>query len=331
MSHGRRCLAGAVLGVFLVGLHVGGHGHAGDESKDPAAWGSDHVGQPVPRFTSGDECLFCHRMDVGPTWSANRHNRTVRSIDPQSPALVLLRETPELKALASEVEFLLGDKLRQRLLKSNGHGKLAMLSVEWQPPRAEKSGKLLNLERPHWDGDRFGAACAGCHATGVDVKEKTFASRSLDCFACHGEPPDGHTTQGSLALLARKRPDPARVVTSICAQCHLRTGRSKSTGLPYPNNFVAGDNLFRDFQVDFSDQQIKKLNPGDAHVLANVRDVVVLGKEDVTCLSCHDVHKQSAQKHHRVRTSDYCLHCHQAEGSKKIVKKYEVHSSTCGY
>ena len=47
------------------------------------------------------------------------------------------------------------------------------------------------------------------------------------------------------------------MVTSICAQCHVRTGKSRSTGLPYPNNFVAGDNLFRDFQVDFSDEALE--------------------------------------------------------------------------
>jgi hypothetical protein len=57
---------------------------------DPAAWGSDHVGEPVPRFTSGDECLFCHRMDVGSTWSTNRHGQTVRAADQQADSLQAL-------------------------------------------------------------------------------------------------------------------------------------------------------------------------------------------------------------------------------------------------
>src|SRR5437867_3363684 len=34
------------------------------QPRDPA-WGSDHIGKPLPEFASGDECLFCHR-DVGP-------------------------------------------------------------------------------------------------------------------------------------------------------------------------------------------------------------------------------------------------------------------------
>ena len=50
---------------------------------DPAAWGSDHVGKPVPEYVDGNECLFCHRNDVGPAWSDNRHNRSVRDDRPR--------------------------------------------------------------------------------------------------------------------------------------------------------------------------------------------------------------------------------------------------------
>ena len=38
--------------------------------------------------------------------------------------------------------------------------------------------------------------------------------------------------------------------------------------------FVAGDNLFRDFKVDFSDKSIKKLNPIDRHVFESTVAVV---------------------------------------------------------
>ena len=69
---------------------------------------------------------------------------------------------------------------------------------------------------------------------------------------------------------------------------------------------MAGDNLFRDFQADFSDEALKALSTADRHVMENVRDVVVFGKESVTCLSCHDVHGRSSKKHHRVPKGDYC-------------------------
>ena len=38
---------------------------------DPAAWGGDHVGKPLPAYVTGDECLFCHRK-IGPAWGKNR-------------------------------------------------------------------------------------------------------------------------------------------------------------------------------------------------------------------------------------------------------------------
>jgi hypothetical protein len=298
---------------------------------DPAVWGSDHVGKAVPEYVTGDECLFCHRDDVGPSWGSNRHQRTVREVEKDAPAMAALTKSAA-KGLAADVQLLLGGGNRQRFLKrSEAYGKLDLLSAEWQPPGAGKEGKLIAADRPHWDAGKFADGCAGCHATGVDGKKRTFSAVGLDCYVCHGDAPLEHSKDGSRVHLARKRKDSAEVVTLICAQCHARTGKAKSTGLPYPNNFVAGDNLFRDFQVDLSVEALKRQGPADRHVLENVRDVVLLGKKDVTCLTCHEVHKQSTRKHHRLAFDDSCQLCHHPTGSKKVRKPYEVHSATCGY
>jgi hypothetical protein len=306
----------------------------GSSSKplDPGAWGSDHVGKPVPEYVTGGECLFCHRNDVGPTWSKNRHHLTIREVEPDSSSLAILKKVPGHKEKAEEVKLMMGGVHRQRFLKPGAaYGHLDVLSTALMPARPGETEKLVAADNPQWDTKKFATSCAGCHATGVDAKTQAFSSPSVDCYGCHGEVDAKHSKDTSLVYLAKKRKDPARVVTAICAQCHVRTGKSRSTGLPYPNNFVAGDNLFRDFQVDLSSDASKSLNPADRHVLENVRDVVVLGKEDVTCLSCHEVHQQSTKKHHRVAASDSCLHCHNATGSKKIRKSYEVHSPTCDY
>ncbi len=278
------------------------------QKGEPAAWGGDHVDKPLPEFATGGECLFCHRNNIGQEWAKNWHGRTIRDVEAGSPALADLP-----KDRAKEVTLILGGRRHHRFLKPNGaYGKLDLLAKSW-------------------DTTKFANRCAGCHATAVEAKTRAFTSASLDCFVCHGDVPADHAKNTSLVYLSRKRKDPARVVTSICAQCHVRTGKSKSTGLPYPNQFVSGDNLFRDFQVDLSPEALGRLNPADRHVLENVRDVIVLGKEDLTCLSCHDVHKQSTKKHHLVAIGSSCVTCHNATGSKKILKKYEVHSTTCEY
>ena len=131
--------------------------------------------------------------------------------------------------------------------------------------------------------------------------------------------------------LAKARKDSPAAVTSICASCHVRFGKSKSSGLPYPTNFVAGDNLFKDFQVDFDGADDPKLNPADRHVLDNVRDVVLYGRQTMTCLSCHDVHAGSSKKHRDLPVEAICLHCHDTAQPIKGHKTYEVHSDRCQY
>ena len=160
----------------------------------------------------------------------------------------------------------MGEDHRQRFLKPAADLRSArpVLRRLGTAARRAAEGKLVSTDQPHWDAKTFGDSCAGCHSTGVDSLQRTFSTRSLDCCVCHGEVPNDHTKNAALVHLSPRRKDPARVITSICAQCHVRTGTAKSTGRPYPNNFVAGDNLFRDFQVDLSDAAIARLDPADS-------------------------------------------------------------------
>ena len=299
---------------------------------DPAAWGGDHVGKPPPPFITGDECLFCHRMDIGPTWPKNRHFLTMRRADAKSIALAALRKHKPMKRFAEEVDFVLGGDRQMRFLKrTKDYGRLAMLSIAWKPSRDGRSGQLTRAGDPHWDDGAFGKSCAGCHASGVDSKSFAFTAVSLDCFTCHGDIKLEHTKNASLALLSKKANASARVVISICGQCHIRTGKSRSSGLSYPNNFVAGDNLFRDFHVDWSNQRLRSLDPTERHILENTRDVALFGRNQVTCLTCHAVHTQSTAKHQQLKDQALCLNCHNAAGPKSTVKSRGRHSRLCGY
>jgi predicted CXXCH cytochrome family protein len=108
-------------------------------------------------------------------------------------------------------------------------------------------------------------------------------------------------------------------------------GRARSTGLPYPNNFVPGDNLFQDFEVDFSKADDPNLNAGDRHVLRNVRDVAVDGMEFPTCITCHQVHTNLSEKHRRAPRSAICFDCHNENDNYKTVKPLTVTSALCEY
>jgi predicted CXXCH cytochrome family protein len=265
----------------------------------------DHAGQPVPKYVTGDECLFCHRVKVADTWQQNPHARTIHPRDTDDAGT---------KNLSEDAEYVLGAHPPHRGLKEHGYGKFDLLSGD---------GKT-------WDGEIFALRCAGCHTTAVDPKAHTFSTSSLDCYTCHGVVPQNHPNDISLVWFSTKHSRDPKQIVSICAQCHLRQGTSKSSGLPYPNNFVAGDDLLHDFQVDFVRADDSHLNPGDRHIYRNARDVVVNGGKD-TCLSCHNVHADSTRKHRLVLTGEICLDCHYAEGPKKNVKKYIVHSDVCQY
>ena len=260
------------------------------------AVGQDHVGQPVPTYTTGEECLFCHRVKPADTWPQNPHARTIRADD--------------------NGNYFLGARDQHaRALKKGAYGKFSI-------QKKDKSG---------WDNDDvFALKCAGCHASAVDPATHEFGEPSLDCYTCHGIADLNHSSDVSLMWLSSKHTKDPKLVTSICASCHLRGGKSKSSGLPYPNNFVVGDNLFADFQFDAKQADNPGLNAGDRHVYKSVRDVLENGST-TTCLSCHQIHGDSSAKHRRVLTGPICLDCHNADGPKKVVKQYAVHSTTCEY
>jgi len=290
MRLSNRLTLAAVLGMLPVGLRLGAQ---------------DHVGQPVPKYIIGDECLFCHRVKVAPTWQQTPHARTVhpREEDEQSE-----------KNLPPDPAYILGAHPPYRGLKEDGYGKY----------------NLLSRDRKSWDREGFARRCAGCHTTAVDPETHTFSASSLDCYTCHGVVPQNHPNDISLVWFSKKHTRDAKQIISICGQCHLRGGKSKSSGLPYPNNFVAGDDLFHDFQVDFSKAGDAGMSPNDRHIYSNARDVV-LHASDITCLSCHKVHDNKTAKHRLVLTGPICLDCHHAQGPKRNVKPSVAHSDVCEY
>ena len=295
-----------------------------------SASAQNHAGQPVPEYVHGDECLFCHRFNIGPGWQKNAHALTVRQAEDAPELAALVASQPALRTVSGQIDYFLGSRHRVRFLHKEGYGQFALLNTQAVIGPDHKAQSWVNLEKPAWNKVQFANRCAGCHSTGVDTETRQFSAFGLDCYTCHGVVSLEHTKDTSVIWLSKKHTPDALAVTSICAHCHLRTGHSKSSGLSYPNNFVAGDNLFQDYQVDFARAGDASLNAGDRHVIQNVRDVVLNGGA-TTCLNCHRIHEQSTAKHRLVLTGPMCLECHKTTGPKKAVKTYIVHSEICEY
>lgn len=329
----------AVTGLLLVGCwmhwpHSGPRVLAAppleDTPRDPAAWGSDHVDRELPEYMEQGECLFCHRHDVGGSWATDRHATTIYDIAQEDPALEALKRDPATAPFVPQVQLLMGDARQNCFLRrGTAYGTVDLLSARANYGRGSRP-RLSGADDVHWDTELFAQRCAGCHATAVDQQTLAFTTVGHECFVCHGDADQAHTTDGALMTLSPQRHDSPEVVISICAQCHVRFGESRSTGRPYATHFVPGDNLFRDFAVDFSQADNPELNPIDRHVMANVRDVALLGSE-MTCLTCHEVHGNSTARHTKLADSTYCAVCHDPQRPKTEHLPYEVHSPLCGY
>jgi predicted CXXCH cytochrome family protein len=326
---------GRIALVFALLLYAGllAAGNQGEQRKpvDPAAWGSNHVGKPIPEYVDGDQCLFCHRNDIGTTWQKNAHGITLRKREDAPELRKLLEGQAALGKLVSEIEYFLGSRRHIRFLKKEGYGNLALLKTRALLGPNRQVERWIDLDKPDWNKSRFANQCAGCHTTAVDASTKTFSAFGLDCYTCHGDVTLEHSNDTTLIWLSKKRRSDSKAVISICAQCHVRGGRSRSSGLPYANNFVAGDNLFQDYVVDFRKADNESINPGDRHVLRNIREVALFGERTPTCLSCHDVHAGSSFKHRRLPRTPICADCHPSEGSYKPLEQYTVTSPVCDY
>ena len=299
------------------------------QSASLAAWGTDHVGGQFPLYMTGDECLFCHR-DVGDNFQQNWHNLEMRNVAIVSDEIKAALKAPEAESFASETTYTLGGRHVVRFLKPNDkYGQFAIHDASWNPHTKEFRGVPGD-----WIPEIFAKDCAGCHTTAVETGLQAFAAPSLDCFVCHGDTPPGHQNEPATALFAKSATMDPRVEMSICGSCHLRGGASRSTGLPYPNQFVPGDNLFKDFDVDLSESAAANMSPGDAHIFENVRNVLIEGKTNLTCVTCHDIHGESSRKHRTLRRLDrpeYCAICHDQGEDYTSFIKYERHSALCQY
>jgi hypothetical protein len=321
-------LSAALAGLCVIGLRA--DAGAVVQQIDPAAWGSDHVGKPAPDLYGGDECLFCHRATVGSVWQNDPHYRAMRDKfqgGKLAPEIEALGAQAVFKKAAGEIDFVLGHKRAERFLRRNDRGGFDLLNAtlfDPKQPRFDAQGK------PAWDAQKFAAKCSGCHTTGVDPVSLRPFETFVGCESCHGPYDERHTGGTAFMRFAKKAKETPQMIASTCGSCHLRGGHSRSTGRPFANNFIAGDNLFKDFAFDLSHADDAGLNAMDAHVQQNVRDVVLLGRDNLTCLSCHKLHSTGSTLHRRQPKSDYCYVCHKREPFKEL-KAYEVHSAVCEY
>src|SRR5215468_5569226 len=120
-SQGAKLLVVCAFALFALSLNSGAKGQEQAQNKpeqksvDPKAWGGNHAGKPIPEYVHGDECLFCHRNDIGPTWQKNAHGLTVRQREDAPELTRMLESQSALAEVAKQIEYFLGSRHRARL------------------------------------------------------------------------------------------------------------------------------------------------------------------------------------------------------------------------
>src|SRR3982751_1593572 len=133
---------------------------AAQETRDATAWGADHAGKPVPQFVHGDECLFCHRNDIGPGWQKNAHGLTNRQREDAPDLFALLAAEPKLKSFSAEAGYSLGSRNHVRYLHKSGYGKFDVSSFRADLDKDRKV-QWQGLGASAWEKGKFENQCAG--------------------------------------------------------------------------------------------------------------------------------------------------------------------------
>src|SRR5262249_60662825 len=160
-----------VFGLFALSSGAGVSGQDQAQNKpeqktvDPKAWGGNHVGKPIPEYVHGDECLFCHRNDIGPTWQKIAHGVTVRQREDAPELTKMLESQPALADVAKQIEYFLGSRHRVRFLKKEGYGKFTTLNAQAALGETGQAAQLIDHEKLPWDTETFANRCAGRRTT----------------------------------------------------------------------------------------------------------------------------------------------------------------------
>lgn len=248
-------------------------------------------------FVGSENCKKCHERTYL-EWKTSLHSRMMRDakVDP-------LANFGDFKSLNNvriftkdEVAYTLGSQWRQQYLKKEGDD-LTVLPASYLFNTGEWKPYLPNepARRNWW------TECAGCHATGVDPKKKTFVEGGIACEACHG-PGSNHVEAVPgfeiPTIISAARLNSA-LSAQICGSCHTR-GRDKDGKYAFPVDYQThkGEaNLrlyFTEIRPD-NDDESKYFWPSGESKYSNQQYLdwkqSEHAKVGVVCATCHSVHQ----------------------------------------
>ncbi len=287
-------------------------------------------------YVGADTCKMCH-LEHYDSWKMTMHSRMLQDARKNEDAIIIpidekrIREDlaklgSKLKVPADqiyvpkkeEILYTIGSQWKQRFLIEKD-GTLFIAPTQYNAD----TDRWVNYHEHDYDKRPWLKKCGGCHATGVDLDNNTFAEPGVSCEACHGKG-SWHAALPKTAVFEKRQTiiNPAKltmgVAVEICGACHNRGKSTLHKGAGWPVGYEPGKALERFYKsTSFAAGDVK-------HVYANSfskghHQQYIDWKqskhavEGVTCTSCHFVH-QIGMAPTRSQTyaagSGQCFECH---------------------
>jgi hypothetical protein len=282
----------------------------------PVEWAVSPGPLQDPDYAGSDTCGSCHPSQFG-DWIDTLHARLViQPTDAQVSNFPLPQNDPSAGVEISgwnDVLFLVGQKWRTHYVDING----MVQGVRWN--------YLLGEWSPYNNSQLASYDCGACHTTGFDP-DATFVDEmgqpvagvvgswveyNVGCEACHG-PGAAHAASPTAQNINQigfdwydpnqdGTPDPVAIRSSaVCGNCHYRNDHDQvqtdRLNQEQYNDWLGSVHSDSIEPTSVNSWCAKCHSPGDAELAAAEHFFtyfIVANATHVTCISCHDPHRNS--------------------------------------
>lgn len=261
------------------------------------------------------DCISCHR-DYRSSHIDSAHNLTLRAPDEENAILGDFTLSEDVRTLlfpdetgpraftTDDLAYVVGSGRHiQRYLYEAGDDQYLVLPAEWNVIE-QRWQPYLPAEQWPAPAYEWGPNCAGCHTTGLDVRDYDWEEDAVQCEACHGP---GSAHADTVDDAGRDiDPDELRAIRAAiapgtdpqtCGSCH-------SAGLqgehPFPVDYIAGQPLIDGYQLAMPDDTAhwrssgyaahKNMQFNEWYLSGHASALVTLKSDSAaedSCLKCH--------------------------------------------
>ncbi|MFO0999006.1 MAG: multiheme c-type cytochrome [Planctomycetaceae bacterium] len=237
------------------------------------------------------------------------------------------RNDHEKLKIAERLEFLIGSGRHSRTYAVKRNNILIESPITWYQSK-QSWAMSPGYDHPHHDSFEratdFG--CLICHVGNVESSpdhggQLKIVETAIGCERCHGpgaehaekwrnsSPTASRSGQDSTIVnprrLTRERSE------SICAQCHLRGNATVLVSGKSLRDFLPGM-LLTDVRIDYRLTSNSDTMKVVGHVDQMHASRCFQKSESLSCITCHDMHKEQSKQNDSELYQRQCLECHQS-------------------